>query len=216
MGKQNVRVSGLGSWNDYLDAEPASAVARIYAAVDEHSRVARDWYWNAIAIKRQASRGARLLSFLLVAAGASLPLLAGLKDDTTARLIFTQLGVMALAIAGLAQAADSVFGWSRGWMRYIATVTAMERATRAFSMDWAAFFLEHGSPTAEHVPPLFRMARSFDDTISRLQADETNQWIVDFNTGAAVLSELLNSEREVSDKARVAAVKATKPPPAAE
>jgi hypothetical protein len=51
MGKENVRVSGLGSWNDYLDAEPASAVARIYAAVDEHSRAARDWYWNAIAIK---------------------------------------------------------------------------------------------------------------------------------------------------------------------
>ncbi len=92
----------------------------------------------------------------------------------------------------------------------------MERATRAFSMDWAAFFLEHGSPTAEHVDPLFRMARSFDDTVSRLLADETNQWIVEFNTGAAVLSELLNSEREASDKARVAAVKTTKPPPAAE
>lgn len=29
MGKQSVRVSGVGSWNDYLDAEPASAVARI-------------------------------------------------------------------------------------------------------------------------------------------------------------------------------------------
>jgi hypothetical protein len=117
MGKQKVRVSGLGSWNDYLDAGPASAVARIYAAVDEHSRATRDWYWNVIPIKRQASRGARPLSFLLLVAGASLPLLAGLKDDAATRLVFTQLGVMALAIVGLAQAADSVFGWSRGWMR---------------------------------------------------------------------------------------------------
>ena len=134
--KKDVKVDRLGGWDDYAEKNAAEALPQIYNRVEASSKAARDWYWDSIASKRNASLAVRLLSFLLLVLGAALPILAGIYGEPQTRLLFTQLGVAALAIAGLSQAADRIFGWSSGWLRYMTTATAMENVTRRFELDW--------------------------------------------------------------------------------
>jgi hypothetical protein len=138
--------------------------------------------------------------------GSVLPILAGLGDTPEVRLQFTQLGVAALALAGLLQVADRVFGWSSGWLRYIETVTAMEDLTRQFELDWASYIVDKGSNIGDgDTKPLFELSQQFEDDISKLQSDETDRWVTEFNSGVALLGELIKSQRESVEKTAKAA-----------
>lgn len=206
-GKADVRVKSLGKWDDYSGRPPTETLELIYDSAMASSTAARDWYWKSIASKRRASRGIRILGFSLLALGAALPILAGVSTDPARSLLLTQLGVAALAVAGLTQAADRVFGWSSGWLRYITTVTTMENVTRAFQLDWAKSLLQAGprDPTNDEVLALFAKAQDFEDHLTRLRFDETDRWVTEFNSGVAALRELIKNQRESVEEARVAA-----------
>ncbi len=138
--------------------------------------------------------------------GTVLPILAGLKGDTEVRLQFTQYGVAALALAGLLQVADRVFGWSSGWLRYITTVTAMENLTRRFELEWAGYILNRTGALGESdTRQLFDQAKRFEDDIVKLQSDETDKWVTEFNSGIALLGDMIKSQRESGEKAVEAA-----------
>jgi hypothetical protein len=141
--------------------------------------------------------------------GTVLPILAGLGDKPEVRLQYTQLGVAALAFAGLLQVADRIFGWSSGWLRYMTTVTAMENLTRKFELDWASYIVDKGSNIGDgDIKPLFDLAKRFEDDILKLQSDETDKWVTEFSSSVAVLGELIKSQRESGEKT-VEAARAT-------
>src|SRR6185436_16692847 len=97
--------------------------------------------------------------------------------------------------------ADRVFGWSSGWLRYISTVTAMENLTRQFQLEWAVFVVNLEKPvTNAEIRPLFEIAQRFQHQLGDLQANETDGWIAEFNTGRAALGEFIKASREAADK----------------
>ncbi len=206
MKKADVKIEELSPWDEYANAGPDKALPEIYEHAKEASRVAREWYWTSIRAKRTMSLVVRLLSFLLLICGAVLPILAGLSSDVTTRLYFTQFGVVALAVAGLFQAADRVFGWSSGWLRYMTTVTAMEATTREFELGWANYMINKARPMGDDDKrPLFEMAKRLEDDIRKLQSDETEKWCAEFNSSLALLNDLIRSQRESAERTAEAA-----------
>jgi hypothetical protein len=206
MSKKDVRTEGLLEWDTYKGRPFDQALPAIYDHAARHSRSKCDWYWTSIRSKRRASLGLRFLMFVLLAAGTLLPILAGLGEKPDERLVMTQFGVVALAFAGLLHVADRVFGSSSGWLRYITTATAIENRTRTFEMDWAGYVVDKGLGLGDaDVRPLFDVAKRFEDDIAKLQTEETDKWVAEFNSGMALMGELIKSQRESGEKAADAA-----------
>jgi hypothetical protein len=204
--KPNVRMGTPGSWERYAGVTLVEALQRIYDDAIAHSARTRDWYWASIRRKRVTSISVRSVSVVFLSAGAILPLAAALWADPANRLIFTQAGVAALAVAGLSQGADRVFGWSSGWLRYVTTVTHMEAVTRQFELDWAGYLIERAGVLGEDDRyALFRLAARFEAEIAALQIEETEKWVAEFNSGRAALDDLIKSQRETAERMEAAA-----------
>ncbi len=204
--KKDVVVSQLDSWDKYVNKEVKDVLAGVYAHAEESSKRAREWYWNSIRSKRIASRWVRMSSFALVVCGIVTPLLAGNVQDDHYKFELAQLAVAALALAGLLQAADRIFGWSSGWIRYIATATAMEMATSQFELDWSNYIIgKSGSLGEEDKRPLFELAKQLTAYIAKQQSDETDKWSAEFSSGMVLLNDLIKSQRDLAEKAAQAA-----------
>jgi hypothetical protein len=188
------------AWDQFDDKKPKDALPAIYRHAQEFSARCRTWYWHSIRRKRMVSTHARLAVFVLGAFGVTAPLIAAIGWDVSERLLWSQTAVAALALAGLAQLADRVFGWSSGWLRYISTVTAMEDLTRQFELDWAGYFIAMGKIQPTEVKPLFDIAQRFEVEIAALQKRETDAWVVEFNTGLSALNDLVKTAHENARK----------------
>lgn len=199
--RKDVSNENLFKWDDYKGKTFDEALPAIYSHAVKIADSMRTWYWKSIMKIRPFSRGIRLVTVIIFIIGTILPILAGLINKPNERLEFTQLGVVALAIAGLLQIADRYFGWSSGWMRYITTVTAMENLTRKFELEWAKYIIDKGNAIGNgDTKPLFDIAVRFEDEISKMQSDETDKWVVEFNSSNALLGELIKSQREATQE----------------
>jgi hypothetical protein len=141
MRKADIRSEFVLTWDEYSGKSFDKALPSIYEKAKGAAGRYSAWYWSSIATKRKTSLTVRLLTLLLLIVGTLCPLLSALWDKPDEKLLVTQLGICSLALAGLLQLADRVFGWSSGWIRYISTATAMENNIRAFEMDWAGYIL---------------------------------------------------------------------------
>jgi hypothetical protein len=199
--KQDVRVDTLLEWDRYKGRAPDEALKAIYDHAGNASKACCGWYWRSIRSKRFSSLFVLSGTLLLLIVGTVLPILAALGEGAGRRLLFTQIGVAALAFAGLLQVSDRTFGWSSGWLRYITTVTAMEGLTRKFELEWASYILEKGSNIgAADTKVLFDLAKRFEDDVAKLQSDETSKWVTEFSSSVALLGELIKSQRESGEK----------------
>jgi SMODS and SLOG-associating 2TM effector domain 2 len=145
MSKNDVRINNLLTWDEYKDKPPDDALPAIYSYATNSSRNRCGWYWESIKTKRRLSISILLFTLIFLIIGTLLPIVAGVGDEADVRLQYTQFGVASLAIAGLLQIVDRVFGLSSGWLRYMTTVTAMENATRKFELDWASYLVDKAS-----------------------------------------------------------------------
>lgn len=199
--KKNVTVGDLGPWDKFKTADVATALTNIYSHATAHSAATREWYWRSIKSKRIASISGRSLSYALLVSGALLPVIAVLLPDEF-RLPATQIGVVAIALAGLLLGADRIFGWSSGWLRYVTTVTQMESMTLQFELDWARYILsKQVSLNDGDRKALFDLASSFEQKLTKAQSDETDKWVVEFTNSVAALSDLIKAQRESAEKA---------------
>ena len=199
--KPDISTKKLSLWDQYKDKTPDVALEAIYAHVEAASTMMCGWYWASIRVKRWTSLLVRAVAFVLLLFGTTLPIFAALQDDDRARLLFTQWAVALLALAGLIQVADRVFGWSSGWMRYITTVTTMENLKRSFELEWARYLVSKaGVLDSADTRALFDLAKGLENELTKLQADETTKWIVEFNSGMSLLESLIKTQREDTDK----------------
>lgn len=199
--KPNISTGKLANWDLYKDKKPDEILASIYAYIDQTSIKMCAWYWTSINTKRKTSLAVRSLAIILLILGTTLPIFAALQKTAEDKLFLTQLAVGFLAIAGLTQVADKVFGWSSGWIRYVSTVTTMENLTRAFQMEWARYLASKTTVLdAADVKALFELGKGLEQELTKLQAEETTKWIAEFNTGISLLEGLIKTQREETDK----------------
>ena len=213
MEKKNITDSDKETWDTYLDNENIvitedvrKSLKDIYNKSISISTNARNWYWLSIKSKKLSSIVVRAFSFVLLIIGVVLPIIAGLSTNANTSLLLTQSGVAILAAAGLLQAGDKVFGWSSGWLRYIATVTEMEAITSKFKLDWAQYIIsKNGVLETNDKQSLFELAKIHSSEIMRLQEEETRKWVTEFNQSVALLGDLIQSQRQSAEKAEKAA-----------
>lgn len=199
--KPNISTKKLANWDLYKDKKPDEILLSIYEHTERTSSQMCAWYWTSIKTKRVTSLGVRAIAIVLLILGTTLPLFAALKTTGDEKLLLTQLAVASLAIAGLTQVADRVFGWSSGWMRYISTVTTMENLTLAFQMEWARYLVSKTTALdVADAKTLFELAKGLEQELTKLQAEETTKWIAEFNTGISLLETLIKTQREETDK----------------
>lgn len=198
--KTDVKQPEFLAWDQFNDKKPKEALPAIYQHAEEFSKRCRRWYWHSIHHKRLVSTTARIVAFAFAAFGVTAPLATTIWGTDGQRLLWTQFAVAALALAGLTQLGDRVFGWSSGWLRYISTVTAMENLTRQFELDWAGYFVTLGETQPAQVKPLFDMAQRFEVQIADLQKRETDAWVIEFNTGLSALNDIVKTAHEGSQK----------------
>ncbi|EJN31876.1 hypothetical protein PMI35_01157 [Pseudomonas sp. GM78] len=197
----DISTKKLSPWDQYKEKPTDIAMESIYIHVESVATMMCGWYWTSIRVKRWTSLVVRAASFLLLLVGTTLPIFSAIQVSYESRLLFAQSAVALLALAGLIQVADRIFGWSSGWVRYIVTVTAMENLLRVFELEWANYLLSKkgGLDTAD-VKVLFDLARGFEGEMTKLQADETTKWVVEFNSGVSLLESLIKTQREEVDK----------------
>lgn len=203
MARTNVSVDNQEkrlAWDDFAGKPVGEALPKIYECVDSFSLTLRTWYWSAIRAKRRMSFISRAISYTLVLVGVIAPLATAVVGEEY-RLLCSQAGVIALAVAGLSQLCDKVFGWSSGWLRYISTVTALERLTRQFHLDWAGVLIAGSTLSESDKKPLFDLARQFEADLLKRQAEETDSWVAEFNSGMAALNEMIKTQKEATEKA---------------
>lgn len=199
--KTNISADTLLPWDEYKAKAPDEALPAIYARVEAVSKKSRSWYWASIETKRWTSLSVRFLAFGFLILGTALPILAGMRTAIQDRLEYTQLAVAFLAVAGLLQVADKVFGWSSGWMRYVSTVTAMENLARMFELEWAKYLIAKNAPLElSDMQAMFEMAKVFEQETLKLQVDETGKWVSEFNAGISLLDSLIKTQKEEAEK----------------
>ncbi|WP_348957582.1 SLATT domain-containing protein [Enterobacter cloacae complex sp. Mu1197] len=197
----DISTAKLLAWNEYKDKTPDQALPLIYANIEKKSKGMCSWYWLSIRAKRNTSLAIRGVAFILLVFGTTFPILSALFGSAATKLVLTQVGAALLIIATLFVLADRVFGWSSGWMRYIATVTTMENLTRAFELEWANYIVSKITALdAVDVKALFELAKTLEAELTKLQAEETTKWITEFNTSIALLESMIKSQREETDK----------------
>lgn len=201
MAKPDITSEKLAHWDQYKNKVPDEVLESIYAHIEKTSRQMCAWYWTSIKTKRATSLCIRGMAFLLLVLGTTFPVFAALQEKADEKLVLTQLAVAFLVIAGLAQLADKIFGWSSGWMRYITTVLTMENLTRAFLMEWGKYLVsKEGAMDAADAKALFDLAKGLEQELTKLQAEETTKWVAEFNTGIALLDTMIKTQREETDK----------------
>lgn len=201
MVKTDITANQLGPWDKYKEKQPDEIAQVVHSHIEAASRQMCDWYWRSIRTKRKTSMWARGTAFLLLVIGTTLQLFASSGQTAVDKLIMTQLAIACLALAGLTQLADRVFGWSSGWMRYVATVTTMENLVRVFQMDWGKYLVAMNDPlNIKDARALFDLARGFEQDLARLQSDETTKWVAEFNANMALLDSLIKIQRAEADK----------------
>ena len=205
MAKHNVARDDTLGWDRYATQPPEHALPLIYQDALDRSKELRSWYWISIQDKKRGSYTARISAYVLLLVGIGGPLSAALATNAEYKLELTQAGVIALAIAGIVQLADKIFGWSSGWLRYITTVTAMERLTLQFELDWANCLLSRTAPAgAADVKQHFELAKHLQLELEKQRGEETSTWLAEFTAGMAALNEMIKLQQETADKARQA------------
>ena len=197
----NISTTKLLPWDEYKGKKPDEALLSIYTHIGQKSKEMCSWYWSSIGTKRNTSLTIRAFAFVFLVIGTTLPVISAALEKADHKLIITQLGVAFLVVAGLFTLSDRIFGWSSGWMRYIATVTTMENLTRAFEMEWASYLVsKYVLLETADVKTLFELARTLEQELTKLQAEETTKWIAEFNTSISLLESMIKSQREETDK----------------
>ncbi|GII51659.1 hypothetical protein Pth03_00480 [Planotetraspora thailandica] len=167
---------------------PDEALRRMYEVAEGRAIENAEWYLDDRMRKRVPSQILRALAILLGAAGALQPLIAtaGGTQNNSGNLAW---GYVLLAAAGVCIGFDHFLGLSSGWMRDMVAVQKIQRRLVEFQLDWAALNAHdalNSQPTPVH--DYLELLRAFMSDISVITAEETSEWVSDFQNAVAQLN----------------------------
>jgi hypothetical protein len=196
MTKENATLKKLGTWDEFVGKSSGDAAQAMYQHAATTYTTVADWYWDSIGDKRNTALITRALTMLLVIGATIMQTLATIDGDPAVRLRHSQYVLAMLAVAGLVQLADRVFGWSSGWTRYVTTATAIEVRTRQLQRDWNSAMLVFTVPLQpDNTRALYELIKCYEADILKAQADETQTWAAEFNNGSAILGDAITTLR---------------------
>lgn len=163
-----------------------------------------EWYYAKKRSKSVLSRGLRLLSIFLAAAGGLAPLAHSVVPAPFNEWVdLGQAGYILFALAAACVAADRFFGISTAWMRYVTAALALELIREKHRMEWTRQLAKLGgrSPAAHEIDVLFRTAEETMLHTREYVQNETMAWVEEFQSSLSQLERRLNGHPARTGKA---------------
>jgi hypothetical protein len=194
----------LPKWEATQQEESLHAVYQ-WAIQNAESQIR--WYADHKRSKRLGSQVIRAGAIFFAALGALCPLLdaTGFLQATSQGQAasggntFAQWGYVLFAIAAAIVGFDRYFGLSTGWMRYIVTQMALEKALKEFQHDWLimrAQAKEQKAAKAMNALTQLQKVRDFTSQVESLVKQETDAWVLEFQNNISQLEKVLKTEAE--------------------
>jgi len=114
-------------------------------------------------------------------------------------MALAQWGYVFFALAGAIYGYDKLFGLSTGWMRYIVTQMALEKALKEFQYDWLILRAQLQKQPAKYAVDsrtLLQKVRDFTSQVESLVKQETDAWVLEFQNNLSQLEKVLKAEAE--------------------
>lgn len=190
-------------WDPTKTKESLQAV---FLVTLKQGEVAIEWYQDNIKSKRVWSQLLRSLAIILASVGALLPLVVAAasrfaESDTRLRaLVDAQWGYIAFATAAACVAADKFYGFSTGWIRFMKTQLALERALSALRYDWIALVAKVAGqePSSDQIQVMLQRLKDFVVLVRGQVEQETDAWVLEFQSNLADLANAVKSKSEVT------------------
>ena len=186
------------SWKD-SDVENSLSV--LYQYTEDAAQKQLQWYWDKKRAKARMSMLLRFVAIVLFAVGGLVPIVkATLPVAVAARFPFDfgQAGYLLIGIAAGCLGLDRFFGYSTGWIRYITTAMAIEKALDEFRLDWARNMarMRGAPPTADQLEAMIRTCAAFSLVIKSQVEQETKAWVAEFQSNLSQLEKDLAAKAD--------------------
>ena len=158
--------------------QPEAMLRRLYLDAEARAIEAYEWYLRDRLKMRTASRTLRGLSVALAAGGGLVPL-AGVAAGNGP----SGWGYVLLVLAGVCVGFDHFLGLSSRWMRDMVTAQKIQLQLQEFQLDWAAMNAQDAVRTGPDVQQYLGLLRGFTTGLSRVMAEETADWVTEFQSG---------------------------------
>lgn len=188
------------AWNKEWKWNPGqgeAALLKIHDGVMQKVQGIIQWYYDKKKWKAWWSQLLRAAAIVLTTVGGLIPLVSSLgwltfiSIDKSGQLPYLFLGVAAGCV-GL----DKFFGFSSGWIRYITTALALEKARDAFNLDWIALETKANLNPGERLPQMLQRLSQFSSLIDTLVEQETQAWVNEFQSSLSQFEKAANERLE--------------------
>jgi hypothetical protein len=173
---------------DWSPERRTESLSKVYAHADAYARDAEEWYARQRRVKRISGTLLRAAAICLGAAAAIVPILAQIYTDGGKPRIAPAWASVALGVAAALVVVDLTFGFSTGWMRFIATELRLTQLRHDFEYSWELARLE-----GETVAQLVGRARAFILAVDAELVAETGAWATELRTNLAALEKQLRA-----------------------
>jgi len=197
MGKTQVQVTKelpdpfkAGKWT-------AETLQQVFDHVEWQIERELDWYRTRKRSKALVSSLLRGFAIAMFVLGGLVPLVQAASQSNLGQLGYILLG-MGAGLMGF----DKFFGSSTGWMRYTATMLAIERTQMEFRLDWirAAAALEGREPNTAEVTQFLEHAKHVLVDVRALIDEETKAWAAEFQKTLEQLESQLRARADEAQK----------------
>lgn len=153
------------------------------------------WYNNAKCAKKYSAIFIRIVAILALAVSGIIPILSQIYAEAGKPLFSPAWASVALAIAATLALFDRYFGFSSGWMRFVATEQQVSQLTREFQIEWegmkAAWLANNpaGEPTGEQIQTTITVFKEFVSKVQNLVKQETDKWIQEFQSAISQIDD---------------------------
>lgn len=185
----------LGELDWAAESRTASLSAVFVHAVAVSSE-AQSWYAGKRPAKRAWGRALRVLAILLGTAAAVLPIVSQITSNSGRPSIAPGWSAVAVALALGCIGLDRYFGFSSGWMRFMAADQHLARQRTDFEYAWNQIHATIAeAPTDDDVLRLLELAHQNVLSVQAIIAGETADWLSDFRGALAEADRSLTAHR---------------------
>lgn len=191
-------------WND---SDPMASLNALYVSTCDRAQQQIGWYSEHVRWKRRFSWCLRAAALIFIGIGSLLPLVGAaiLALGLSRNHVDFGFGYVAFAVAAGCVGFDKFFGFSSGWLRYIKTQLILESGLDQFRLDWVSLVAKvvGGKPTPDQVQTMIKRLQSFSEFTDSQVQQETNAWILEFQTSLAELAKAADARAEAQRPGQV-------------
>jgi hypothetical protein len=177
-------------------ASRAASLSAVYAHAVAVSTAAQKWYASKRPSKRAWGRALRVAAILLGTAAAVLPIVSQITATSGKAAIAPGWSAVAVAAALASVALDRYFGFSSGWMRFMAADQRLVRQRSDFEYAWNQIRAAVNDPPADDdVRRLLELAHANVLAVQDIIASETADWLTDFRGALSEAEQSLMAPR---------------------